>query len=372
METENSNEPEFEDSSSQIVDDAEKDKTIVPLRYDIASYGADFDVEGFVKRLERGDVSIPDFQRDYVWTINDASRFIESLLLGLPVPGVFLAKEKDSNKLLVIDGQQRLKTLQFFYKGVFNPKKEDKTRRVFKLSNVQSQFTDRTYDELEENDRVKLNDSIIHATIIKQEMPENDDTSIYHVFERLNSGGRKLTAQEIRSALYHGNFIDIVSELNRHEWWRTIFGKPHSRLKDIELIIRFLALFIEGSTYKKPMNEFLNKFAAEYRNKSPEELKHFVIIFQDTINLIYQHIGTDAFKIERGVNAAVFDSVMVGVAYNISNNKIVPDRLKYNYIKLLANNDYQKSVFQSTSDEGSVDKRIELAKGYFGRNEDYD
>ena len=91
-----------------------------PIQYEISSYGADYDVEGLVKRLERDDLLIPPFQRNYVWKLKEASRFIESLLLGLPVPGVFLVREQDSNKLLVIDGQQRLKTLQFFYNGIFN------------------------------------------------------------------------------------------------------------------------------------------------------------------------------------------------------------------------------------------------------------
>lgn len=96
----------------------EEEQEVPPVQYDISSYGADYDVEGLVKRLNRKDILIPPFQRNYVWSINDASRFVESLLLGLPVPAVFLAKE-ESQKLLVIDGQQRLRSLQFFYNGFF-------------------------------------------------------------------------------------------------------------------------------------------------------------------------------------------------------------------------------------------------------------
>src|SRR5256714_15410421 len=105
----------------QVEDETAEDPTVAPIQYDISSFGADYDVEGLVKRLERGDILIPPFQRNYVWSFKDASRFIESLLLGLPVPGIFLAKESDSNRLLVLDGQQRLKTLQVFYNGFFNP-----------------------------------------------------------------------------------------------------------------------------------------------------------------------------------------------------------------------------------------------------------
>ena len=83
-------------------------------------------------------------------------RFIESFLLGLPVPGIFLARETESNRLLVIDGQQRLKTLQFFYDGFFNPESDDKRKRPFQLVRVQDIFEGKTYGTLDENQVRKL------------------------------------------------------------------------------------------------------------------------------------------------------------------------------------------------------------------------
>ena len=74
-----------------IVDPASSDETVPPIRYNISSYGADFDVRGLVQRLKRGDIVIPGFERPFVWDQKMASQFIESLLLGLPVPGIFLA-----------------------------------------------------------------------------------------------------------------------------------------------------------------------------------------------------------------------------------------------------------------------------------------
>ncbi|NJN28741.1 MAG: DUF262 domain-containing protein [Cyclobacteriaceae bacterium] len=231
---------EFDEIDEPIIDVEDSEESAAPMIYDISSYGADLDVEGLVKRLKRGDIFIPPFQRDYVWNQAEASRLVESLLLGLPVPGVFLAKEGESNKMSVIDGQQRLKSLRFFYDGFFNPKEEDIRKKVFKLKNVQPQFEDKTYESLEEEDRIKLDNSIIHATIIKQESPNDNNTSIYHVFERLNTGGRKLTPQEIRSAIYIGKLNEMISELNEHPSWRELFGKKNNRLKDQEMILRFL------------------------------------------------------------------------------------------------------------------------------------
>jgi uncharacterized protein with ParB-like and HNH nuclease domain len=161
--------------------------------------------------------------------------------------------------VLVIDGQQRLKTLLFFYEGFFNPKPENKTHRVFSLTNVQKRFEGKTYHALDERDRLKLDNSIIHATNVRQEDPPDGDTSMYHIFERLNSLGMRLTAQEIRCAMYHGSLIDEIKSLNEYPSWRKVFGKKHTRLKDQQLILRFLALFYEAPDYERPMEEFLNK-----------------------------------------------------------------------------------------------------------------
>ena len=96
---------------------------IIP-KYSTNTYGADYPVEALVRRLtlnprdETATIHLPSFQRGYVWTKPQADRFIESLLLGLSVPGIFLWKDPDSQRLAVIDGSQRLRTLKFFYDGV--------------------------------------------------------------------------------------------------------------------------------------------------------------------------------------------------------------------------------------------------------------
>ena len=128
----------------------ESDDEAPLVHYDITSYGIDFDVEGLVKRIGRGTILLPEFQRNYVWTLPEASRFIESLLLGLPVPGIFLAHDTESGKMYVIDGQQRLLSLQFFLSGYFKPKKDAPSNRVFRLTGVQKQFNGLLFSELPE------------------------------------------------------------------------------------------------------------------------------------------------------------------------------------------------------------------------------
>jgi len=194
-----------------------------------------------------------------------------------------MARESDTNKLLVIDGQQRLKSLQFFFNGVFNPRPGDRSQRVFKLLRVQPQFEGLTYQTLSDPDRVKLNDAIIHATVVKQESPVGDDTSIY-IFERLNYGGRKLSPQEIRSAIYQGPVIDALTDLNEYEPWRDIYGKESARLKDQELISRFFAFLADAPHSARPMTECLNRFCAKHRQAKPTVLANWKQMFQKTID----------------------------------------------------------------------------------------
>lgn len=352
--------------NTHVLDEAANDKSVAPVRYDITSFGADYDVEGLVNRLRRNDVYVPTFQRDYVWSIAEASRFVESLLLGLPVPGIFLARQSDSSRLLVIDGQQRLKSLLFFFDGYFDPRKEYSTQRVFRLTGVQDRFRGLTYDTLPEDARRTLHDSILHATIIKQDSPADNDTSIYHIFERLNTSGRKLTPQQIRVAIYQGGFVALIRELNEYPGWREIFGKHSVALKDQELVLRFLALYFFAHEYERPMNEFLNKFTI-WARRQPEDTWHTCsTVFKSTIDIVINSIGPKAFRRERALNAAVYDSVMIGIARRLLTSQITDlAELQGRYQTLLNDETFVRAISQSTSDEKNVEFRLDYVTAEF-------
>lgn len=349
--------------STNVKDNTGDGQLVVPLKYDITSYGADFLVDGLVRRLRAQDIFVPHFQRKYVWSNRQASRFIESLLLGLPVPGIFLSKDFDTEKLFVIDGQQRLKTLLYFYDGIFEP-----TGREFSLHGVQERYESVTYKTLREEDRRRLDDSIIHATIVRQVSPPEDDSSIYYIFERINTGGTPLSAQEIRASVYHGPFIDLLKELNTNQDWRNIFGPIQKRMKDQELILRFFAFYFFYDEYQRPLKEFLNRYIAvnrHFQRQSADELKY---LFETTIKFINQTLGNRAFRPEKVFNAAVFDAVMVGVAKQLI-RKGISDTNGFvkQYDSLLTNESFQDAVLTGTSDEKKVRTRMELAEEYFAR-----
>lgn len=340
-----------------------QDDAVPVVRYQITSFGVDFDVVGLCRRLQNEEIVIPSFQRNYVWNQVQASRFIESLLIGLPVPGVFLSRDFDFSQYAVIDGQQRLKTLQFFYAGTFDLAPGSKTPKVFRLRGVQEEFEGRTYQELMQNDRFRLDNSIIHATVVKQDLPSDDDTSVYHIFERINTEGLRLSSQEIRSALYHGKFIDHLSSLNQLSSWRSIFGGVQIRQKDQELILRFLAFFFDEERYRRPMSEFLTQFVGRNRNPQDDFLQESESIFTKTMDAFADAMGKRAFRPERALNAAVFDSMSVGLARRIASSDRMPcpEQMKDAHSDLLGDKEYIEAVSNWTSDERFVRTRMKKA-----------
>lgn len=351
----------FEPTVEDDLDDESEES--LPFKYSITSYGADYPVDGLVKRLNQEDIYIPKFQRGYVWNLKQASRLIESLLLGLPVPGIFLSREQETQKLLVIDGQQRLRTIQYFYNGIFEPNKKE-----FSLQGLSSQFEGKTYKSLSEEDRRKLDDSIIPATVVKQDEPSDDDSSIYEIFERLNTGGVKLAPQEIRACIYHGEFNELLAKLNDNQSWRSIYGSVDSRMKDQELILRFLALYFEGKEYKKPMKGFLNNFMGTNRHLKIYTGEKITKVFSDTIQTAYECLGKKAFKPKIRLNAAVFDSVMVGIAHRLNQAPINDKQsVKSNYEALLENQDFLEVTINTarTTEKSTVESRLEQAINAF-------
>ena len=341
----------------------EEDDTVAPVRYGITSFGVDFDVEGLYRRISRGEIVIPSFQRSYVWNIRQASRFIESLLLGLPVPEIFLSRDFDSDKYVVIDGQQRLRSIQFFYDGLFDPPTEKDTSTAFKLKGVQSDFEGLTYDKLGRTDQFQIANSTIHATVVKQDHPATDNTSVYHIFDRINSSGTRLTPQEMRSAIYRGRLIDELGALNADPIWRSIFGRLSRRQRDQEFILRFFAFYFDAESYRAPMTEFLTKFLGKNRNPDEAFLSTARDVFLRTMSAFEAALGRDAFRPDRALNAAVFDSMSVALAHRIISKADPPTIEDIQAVRreLLADASYLDAVSRRTANEQSVRTRMEAA-----------
>lgn len=343
----------------------EIDLESTPATYEVITYPADFTLEGLVSKYRKGSMTVPGFQRNYVWNLKQASRLIESFLLGLPVPAIFLFTDEIKNEQLVIDGQQRLMSVVYFFDGFFGEADKGGRKKIFRLTGLheKSPYYDKTYADLEDSDQAafnKLNDSVLRAFVVKQLTPTGN-TSVYHIFERLNTGGTQLVGQEIRNCVYHGEFNNLLCDLNRYENWRKIFGSNtlHKRQKDVELILRFFSFYENGENYERPIKDFMSNFMSENQHIDHEKKDEFAVLFKNTCDKIVALLGEKPFHVWSGLNVAVFDSTFTTLAKNG-----FPHDLKERFASLQKDEVFVKGVRGATADESIVELRMSLAFKY--------
>lgn len=347
--------------------------------YNINSWGADLSFRELITMYEEDELLKPELQRYYVWEKPEASRFIESILLGLPVPSIFLANTKDDKKL-IIDGYQRIMTVyDFVKKGIWK-----KDGKVFKLSNtdkINERWRGKSFTELPDQEQRRIRSTTIHAIVFEQKAPNDNDTSLFQVFERINTGGRALLPQEIRNCVNQGKFNDLLFELNKNNDWRTLYGKMEQdpRMRDMEFILRFFGLdtdFIRthatgNISLKKYLNEFMGSSKSQQDNIVNERKDKFI----EVMNFIMNHIGENAFynitsgeelKIRKRFYPTIFDSITpaVAIALRKLGDDIPKDNLEEKRIALLKNEDYRKYISEGTMQISHIHGRIDLALQY--------
>ncbi len=350
------------DDLFEKIESEEEDRNIeLSKTYQISIHGADYTLSVLKEKLDKGDIFLPSFQRRYIWPVSKASKLIESFLMGLPVPQIFLYKELGTEKLLIVDGHQRLKTIQYY----LNEKLP--SGRKFKLNYVRSQWKGKAFSDLSGAEKRRIEDSILRASIFQQTDP-SDNTSIFEVFERLNTGGVKLNSQEIRNCVIRGKIRDFLKDLNKYKNWRILFSKskPDKRMRDIEMILRFLALYERLKEYTPPMKEFLTKFMEDKVDLSEEEEEKYSTLFKNTIDIILDKIGKDAFKRKNRINVAIFDAVTVSIAKLIP-DKIAEDRIFGNYHLLIKDLNFKEFISLNTTYKETVQTRIKMAMGKFNK-----
>lgn len=333
--------------------------------------GTDFDVEGLVRRLDRGDIVVPNFghsdetveaagfQRGFVWNRSQMDRFIESLLLGYPIPGIMLVQQQDK-RYLVLDGQQRLTTMLAFYRGVHEGKE-------FSLKHVSIPFRDLTYRTLSPEQRRHLDNAFIQATIVKTDGSMESLDAVYQVFERLNSGGTQLTPHEIRIALFAGPIVTYLDKLNHDESWRALYGPLSPRLRDQELVLRVLAFYVSAATYRRPLKKFLNDFMGEHRQLDRLNVNELDRVFSAAAELLLAGPGRSALRRAGSqINAAFTDALFVGLMRRLDTGRDISAETVRGVVSALERDEeLLLSIARATADEETVRSRLAIATAAF-------
>jgi hypothetical protein len=276
------------DESSLENQDINGDK----LARSIITDKSDPEIDSLYKKYKKGILNVqPKFQRHFVWDKTKASKLIESALLDIPLPVVYLSEEND-NSLIVIDGQQRLTSFFSFIDNKWPDNNSDFALiglKVFKELNGKK-FKDLA--DLQD----KITSCIMRTITFKK---ESDSDLKFEVFERLNTGSVQLNDQELRNCIYRGRFNDLIIKLAEDEDFKYLLSldKPDRRMNDVELVLRFCAFYINTYLkYRPPMRRFLNDTMESKMNISDVEIKQITDAFKNSVSIIRSLLDQQAFK----------------------------------------------------------------------------
>lgn len=337
----------------------------------VFSKQADPEISSLIDRIKRGSLILqPDFQRYYVWDDIKASRLIESALLEIPLPTIYLSEEND-NKTYVIDGQQRLTSFDSFISGTFPD------GSVFKLRGLKA-FTElnkKMFSELS----TEIQDKILQFTVRTITFLRQSGNDLkFEIFERLNTGSVALNDQELRNCVYRGKYNQLLKEMSEFSDFKYLTGltKPDRRMADIELVLRFCAFYhATYLKYKPPMKKFLNNDMLMYQNISDEDAFELKEKFKNGLMIIRSMFDKNAFKRyyrgkedsisgyweQKKFNFSLYD-ILLGILCTQDRNVIYQrmDSIREGFIDLMVNDaSFIDSIELSTSSVQAVVNRFD-------------
>ncbi|MEG0485669.1 MAG: DUF262 domain-containing protein [Oscillospiraceae bacterium] len=363
------------------------------VEYDIIASPRDLTPANIVDMIDSGIIEIPLFQRNFVWDMKKASKLVESLILGLPVPELFFYSEGDENTTYkIIDGQQRLLSIYFFIKGRF-PRNSDSRivvrntlncssdlgslladNNIFKDfvlqldeadSRVKSRYQGNKFMTLDKDSQIKFRlRRYLRTVVVRQNKPNDDSSSMFEIFNRLNTGGTPLNHQEIRASLYYCDFYAMLVETNDKECWRKLLGKPTQDLRsgDVELILRSLALLQDGDNYSPKMVTFLNDFSRKSKAFNREHIEYMQNLFISFIDSCSE-LGDKAFFRNNRFSKTLFESTFVAVSKkSFVNNSLVTGKIESPSFESLKNNkEFISYLMSGSSSTDNILNRLALA-----------
>lgn len=360
------NKDEFDDKYSQ-------DEELIEIPTEVRKINTqayDKSVSDIVRMMRDGDINLnPEYQRNYIWDNKKASMLIESIVLNVPIPVIYVSQEADDT-WTVIDGLQRLNSLKRFFD------------RDFKLSGLDllSDLNKSDVHTLNPKALRILKNGLLRIIVISHDSHEEIK---YDVFMRLNRGSVKLNEQELRNCLYRGEFNELLKELclNKHMLALMNIKEPHKRMIDCELILRFLALRDnwnpsqgggnaedEGvSNYRGRMKNFLNDFMRQNQHVEVNIIDNMKDCFNDAVKKVYDIFGVKAFRrineegeFETSLNRSIMDSLLVSFSFfsadTLLNNK---KKIVSHFYELIKNDiSFRDSITIGTSDKKVLNYRI--------------
>ncbi len=381
---------EIKDEIDEVINEEESNGMEIS-RYAITSYRTDRSIDNLIKWKDHGKLIIPDFQREYVWNYKNCVKFIESILLGLPIPDLFVYKEiKDGNEIYnLIDGFQRVSTIEAFKTGVWKAGTPDE--RKFAITNKQSKWFGQTYETLSDEDKDFFNDYIFSLTIFDSAEKSESKKKLYmtEVFERINTGSIKLSEQEVRNAVYAGEVLNRIKSITNSNSFLKLTsndGNIKQRKKAEEIVLRFATYYLAYKNYQNGLNKFCDKADRNFTSSKNEMLSNFLyyankneIEYNTILDKIVQALdilhefdpqafyarSRDNLKISDRVHEIFAEAVVIATIENPIFKKTATELEKFKE-QIWNDEDLKKLFTTSTTTLENVKNRVELVKQFLG------
>lgn len=314
-----------------------------------------------LEQLEYNEIDLqPEFQRESdVWTQVKKSRLIESVLLGLPLPSFYFSEDPETNKLLVVDGLQRLCAFSDFC-----------ITKKLKLKGMQflTGLEGWTYDKLDRTQIRRIKSLKVTLNTLRKNTPQRVKLVI---FQRVNTAGVPLTSQEMRNALYQKKATDLLKRMVKLDSFRKATGGkiPSKRMTDCDFANRFVAFYLYRKEYDGNLDEFMGDALENINRMSQQEIDSIHDTFDRSMTICYRLLGNTAFKRPDPqkpnsflkTNKAIFEVLSVSIAQLSENEQEIlvkrKTRFQNEIYSLFMNEDFIKSITSGTAKTPQVEYR---------------
>lgn len=345
-----------------IIDNLEEEITIPFSTKDIKITHATILLPSLINRLKHNEVVTPEFQRNSdLWTPKVMSRLIESILLKLPLP-IFYFDVSDPDKWQIVDGLQRLSTIRRFF-----------VDKDLKLKNLQflPELNGKSCDELERKFQRTIDETMFITYQIEAQTPKKVR---YSIFNRINTGGTPLNAQEIRQALNQGNGFKFLKKVSENTLFKDIVGVDPKRMLDRELILRFIAFQLLNYQKYNSMREFLDEAMDTLSNQTSEKLVQLEGKFMSVLSFSEEVLGK-GHRFSRSMadktynnrlNQSLFDVITVCFS-EISDKEVFLLRKnlfvdKFKALLKKENGEFLNSITLGTSSKSAIETRFRVVR----------
>lgn len=335
-------------------------------RKEIRADRMDMSFGEIMNMYDEGELVIsPEFQRVFRWKEDMQTRFIESLLLGIPIPPIFVAETGD-NVWELVDGLQRVSTVLSFFGKL---KDEKKNNLVLKDAPILSKLEGFTIDTLPLNFKLLLKRAVCRVEVIRY---DSEFDMRYELFNRLNTGGVKLSEQEIRNCIfrpYDNKFNKFIQDLSKVKEYRDIIHirkEQEEQMYAQELVLRYFTLKNYGATFdiniQKHMDEYMLKISKneiEFEYEKEEEL------FKNICKKLNE-LDINVFKLSTlNFSTSMYDAIMINLARNFDLVKNMSNKELINKISILkTDKEFRKNTGASSSSKSRINNKIEIAETF--------